>query len=308
MAERVQRLVEERDHAGIVAAEHPGVAGVSGDALGMMGENDPKAWRDKLAKQWENFEEAFGTALVQPFIENVLKPLTGAFRDMSQWALKNPESVKQIAEGIVELGAALIGGGAVAILAALGPAGWLTIGVIGLAEVFARTSPIFASHLEQLKNGLLSLNGPQIKDALIKIGIDIFAGIFNLVWDIGVHFVNDMKALPGRVGAAIDDAIGKIGDWFNNAMADLWKRIQSLNPFSRTSAPVGGAQPLLTPASWERGGAGNREQHIHLHVDGREMARVVTGQMADNMEMTRSAAFFDGWRGYADPGAQLITT
>jgi hypothetical protein len=113
------------------------IAAVSPDAAGIINENDPRAWRDKLAAQWKNVVDLFGEQLVNPLIDNVLKPLAQHLRDLSQWAAANPTIVKNIAEGFVILGAALIGGAGIALIACIGANGWLAAGIIaiGLAAV-----------------------------------------------------------------------------------------------------------------------------------------------------------------------------
>jgi hypothetical protein len=56
-----------------------------------------------------------------------IKGITEAIRGM------DPQTLRMIAVGLATLGAALVGGGIVAILAALGPAGWITVGIIAFA-------------------------------------------------------------------------------------------------------------------------------------------------------------------------------
>ena len=132
---------------------------VSNDAAGIINEDDPRAWRQKLAKQWTNFEEAVGVSVVPLFIKNVLEPLTKALRDMSQWAIIHPTRMKYIIEGIAGIGAALVGLGVLAVggalYMALGPVGWLLAGLGGLATAVAI-----------LKEPLLEATKPFMKKAV----------------------------------------------------------------------------------------------------------------------------------------------
>jgi hypothetical protein len=69
------------------------IAAVSPDAAGIINENDPRAWREKLAAKRKDVVDLFGKQLVNPHIDHVLKPLATMLRDLSQWAAANPDIV-----------------------------------------------------------------------------------------------------------------------------------------------------------------------------------------------------------------------
>jgi hypothetical protein len=111
----------------------------AGDATDRLREKDAQVWRDRVSKKWEDLQASVGLTLVEPMIDKVLKPLAETLRDMSQYAIKNPEKVEKIAKTIVGIGAGLVALGAIAVssalLAMLGPAGWLVAGLTTIASV-----------------------------------------------------------------------------------------------------------------------------------------------------------------------------
>ena len=84
--------------------------------------------------------QAIGAPMMQAAIP-VMKSVTELFTNIGAFANKNPGAISDIAKGLGVLGVALVGGGAAAILAALGPAGWIAGGVIALAGAVAIFGP-----------------------------------------------------------------------------------------------------------------------------------------------------------------------
>jgi hypothetical protein len=99
-----------------------------------------KSWegqKQAFHEQWENFLQALGSPLVGPATD-ALRRLNTALAGMAQWASR-PEmadTILNIGKGIAVLGVALTGGGAVALLAALGPAGWIAVGIVAVTGAF----------------------------------------------------------------------------------------------------------------------------------------------------------------------------
>lgn len=83
--------------------------------------------------QFENLVTALGAPIVGTATD-MLARLNGVIAEFATSAGdgKNAEAIRNIAKGIAIAGLALTAGGAVALLAALGPAGWLTVGIVGL--------------------------------------------------------------------------------------------------------------------------------------------------------------------------------
>ncbi|MEJ0050584.1 MAG: hypothetical protein WDN02_05160 [Methylovirgula sp.] len=90
---------------------------------------------------WQNFMSVIGAPLTIKAI-GYLQQITIA---IDSWTAKvekmNPGTIVRIAEAIGVLGLTLIGAGAVAIIAALGPAGWIVLGIGSLAAALAAFKP-----------------------------------------------------------------------------------------------------------------------------------------------------------------------
>jgi hypothetical protein len=63
-----------------------------------------------------------------------MNKITAVFLKLGTLAIAHPDAIEHIATGVTLLGAALIGGGGVAMLAALGPAGWIAAGIIAVGS------------------------------------------------------------------------------------------------------------------------------------------------------------------------------
>jgi len=133
--------------------ERGNIHAVGDDAMGIANKDDPKLWRQKLAAKWDDLHEAIGKPLVPLFISNVLEPLTKLFKDVSQWALANPGTVKGIgvgltvvAAGLTAIGAVLVGGVVVSAIAAAGPfvlaIGGVAAAVVGAAALLAKSNEV----------------------------------------------------------------------------------------------------------------------------------------------------------------------
>lgn len=74
-----------------------------------------------------------------PFYLEYIKKLTDYIINFTT-ALRtvNPETLQALGKGFIVMGTALVGAGAVAIIAALGPAGWFILGMGALAAIFVK--------------------------------------------------------------------------------------------------------------------------------------------------------------------------
>jgi hypothetical protein len=136
---------------------------------------------EALSNAWDNLL----MAVAGPNSSNVVKALqhlTGALNWMQSQVLgMDPETLKLIAEGIGILGVALTAGGVVAILAAIGPAGWLIGGLAALGVALAD---------EKLREGLMTV------PTYLNTGID--------------YLVKLLMALPTALNTAIDYLINAL--------------------------------------------------------------------------------------------------
>jgi hypothetical protein len=176
--------------------------------------NAAAAWNDMTAK--------VGLPITVAAIP-VMHKITEVFIQLGTLAIAHPDVIANLATGITVLGAALMGGGGVAILAALGPAGWLAAGIIAAGAAMALYKNPIMTWLENIR----ATNwNEEISKALEPAIVALKAWFKNL-------------------GTAIMDSLS--GMW--NDM----KRALHLISFGGGGFGGGGG---LTNASWGGGGAG----------------------------------------------------
>jgi hypothetical protein len=152
----------------------------------------------------------------------VLQALTGAIHSFEDTIRgMDPETVKAVTAGIAGLGLALIGGGAAAIIAAMGPAGWLIGGILGLA------------------GALKMLEGSD--------GMNKFLEYVNMP-------VGELLAsLMVKVDAAFLAAVDKIADWGTSITAAIMEALNKVVGWLKSwipgmggggASPTGGAVPF----------------------------------------------------------------
>ena len=90
--------------------------------------NNPKGVKEAFHKQEESLMQAIGAPIMQAALP-VMKSVTEMFTKIGALANMNPDIVSGLGKGIAALGVGLVGGGGVALLAALGPAGWIALGI-----------------------------------------------------------------------------------------------------------------------------------------------------------------------------------
>jgi hypothetical protein len=125
----------------------------AGESFGLINSKSVGANMEGLSNAWNNLL----TAVAGPNSENVIKvlqSLTGVLNSMQKVVVgMDPSTITTLAAGIGALGLALTGGGAVALLAALGPAGWIAVGLGLLIAAAAKWGP------DILKNVYAGLEG-----------------------------------------------------------------------------------------------------------------------------------------------------
>ena len=209
---------------------------VGPDALPILDANDPKAVREALKAKWKDAMDSLGEQLVQPMLDNVIKPLTGVLRDVSQFAGAHPAELKAIGVDLLKFSAGLTATGAVlasgALIAALGPAGWLIAGLGALGTAISVYRPNFfsefASGWTKIWDGITSLDLHKIGSgmlAVLKADFDLLPTsvkpfISTALHNIGDHFVTAIKSIPDQLSSAIADLghiiANKIGDAFRS--------------------------------------------------------------------------------------------
>jgi hypothetical protein len=118
----------------------------AGESFGTIMNKDVSANLKAMHEAWNNLLYAIAgpnsenTVKILQNITNALKSLTDTINQM------NPDTLRNIATGFGIFATALVGAGAVALIAALGPAGWLVAGIGSLVAAFvAAQGPLTAA-------------------------------------------------------------------------------------------------------------------------------------------------------------------
>ncbi|MDB5593723.1 MAG: hypothetical protein JWM36_684 [Hyphomicrobiales bacterium] len=284
------------------------IRGVASDAVEEGSDKDPKMWRKRLAAKWDDFEQAVGKGLVDPLIDNVLKPLTTALRDLSQASLKSPALISDIAFGLGALSAALITGGSVALMGALGPAGWLTGGIVLIVAAMKRFDPISFENFRKFFMDLPMLfDGSRWSALWERLKTETITGFTNMITGIGTSFTSGISAAKdmavsaissafAAIGAALSAAIRGLGKAFGKAEGDDPSEAGKGSPFYRKQSftpPPKAAAPVHLQAAWV--------------VDGKVLAQAASTHMASLYEHPTSSHYHDGLRGFGSADSQYAT-
>jgi hypothetical protein len=196
-----------------------------------------------------------------------LNSMTGAVRGM------DPQTLSSVANGLGYLAFGLSAGGAAAILAALGPAGWLVGGLAALAAVAATMDGnLFGGITTKIVDALKAeMNGLSFSGAFAGVGTKIYEALKTEVMDEIKGFGRDLEKL-GVTPHDPTQAPGKTGHPF--------KRM-NFNPGQQTMT----AQPI----------------QISMNVDGRALGQAVSDQLLYLATHSSSAPSADG-RSYPTGG------
>jgi hypothetical protein len=190
--------------------------------------NAAAAWNDMMAK--------IGLPITVAAIP-VMQKITEVFIKLGTLATVHPDAIANLATGITVLGAALMGGGGIAMLSALGPAGWIATGIIA-------TGAAMALYKDPIVSGIHSLN-----DAL-----------GSLVKALGAEV--DWKKLGEDIKKAFDyvtDALGGFADKIFAMGKKIWDFVTTLGGLLQKTSFGGGGfggGGGLTSAAWSGGGGG----------------------------------------------------
>jgi hypothetical protein len=128
-----------------------------------------------LSEAWKNLMESVAGPNSKAYIA-ILNEIAGAFRSLSDYLNKLPqEKLTDIFHSIGVLGLSLAGAGGAALLAALGPAGWMVLGV------GAMTATFIAFRKEIIESEFAKKLGEEF--ALISKGLSIFFGFLQGMWE-----------------------------------------------------------------------------------------------------------------------------
>jgi hypothetical protein len=205
-----------------------------------------KSWegqKQAFHTQWENFVQALGAPIVGVATEN-LRKINGALSGMAQWASK-PEmagTIEALGKGIAVLAAGLTGAGIAALLAALGPAGWIVGGLVALGAAVVAFKP----QIEGVVASVAPL-AAKLEEFKTKAYEAIAEFIPKMIAEIGTW--------PSRLGTAITE----MGASLVTAIGDMLKSLfNKLNPFTKTGFEGGGFDGAsIHNASFSTGGGAN---------------------------------------------------
>jgi hypothetical protein len=134
----VYELIRGRNQIAAERERNKGAMGVSGGLDTLAGES-PITARGNVAVAFDNMLTAFGSEGLRAAIPLMLGA-TDMFNSIGAFAQAHPTAILGISEGIAGLGAALVATGGVAILAEIGPAGWLIGGFVALGAALMTLS------------------------------------------------------------------------------------------------------------------------------------------------------------------------
>ena len=142
-----------------IVAERERMKGASGtgEALGILNKNSPIAAKEAVSAAWDNMLTALGSETLRAAIPLMLE-MTKMFNAIGAFAVAHPTAMKIIGEGIAALGVAMVAAGGVAIMAALGPAGWLVLGIGALGIAIANFEAGWKAFIHQFDLGAAAGN------------------------------------------------------------------------------------------------------------------------------------------------------
>jgi hypothetical protein len=245
-------------------------------------------------EQWHNFLTFLGVGGVGPAVR-ALAGINDALAGMAKWTMDNPAGAQGIVAGIAGLSAALVGGGTAAIIAALGPAGWLAGGVIGLGvaltsagvnfngafEVIGSAVKSIVSVFQLAYNGQWDQVGELIGRALVRVPVALAEAAYGMASGIATALGEAILAIPSKVVPAIWEMSKGIvkGFWGEASETGIGtKGLFSLEPTHKKQEPwfsidIDGS----TLKNWF--GFDNRDQQAH------EAVQRLVHRIRDRMEL-----------------------
>jgi hypothetical protein len=284
-------------------------------AVGIAQDKDPTLLMQRFHEKWNDLMTALGDPLVETAI-SMMDGFSKALRDLSQSAHQDADGVRRLAEAIGILGITLGGAGMTLLLSALGPTGWLVLGLGAVAAAMAYFDPksfdifknFFTSLPGEIASGVTFVVG-ELKNGISLLWQGIKQG-FGTMFDTvtpdllayerqgarkileGLYHIwnAELLGLPDMIAGAIHKAVAGIGQMISNAIASLGSMIH--NPFSNPGNVPAQASPMkyVPPAS-------NPPVHVtteaKLYVGSRQFAQAVSHSVARHSTQVSSGANYD---------------
>jgi len=269
--------------------------GLAGAVKGVQEQYDsyinqnPKGVEQAYESSRKSMMEAIGAPVMQAAIP-VMQAITTMFQEIGRLANEHPKIIEGIAIGLGALSAALLATGIAAVIAAIGPVGWIAAGITALiAAVKGFQAGAFDGIVKAVK-GLAELDIKAIGDRVVHFGTD----------------------LANAIQSALTSVVDQVNAWIKKQFT-----------FTAPSAPPpAGANPPspVQPQSFHPGGqAGSGWEPGHKSpkvvqiahtatLDGDVLARSIAQYLVAEMEHPKQAPQFDGMAGYTSPDHQPITS
>ncbi len=232
-----------------------------------------------LQSAWENLMQAVAGPNASAAI-GVMHAMTDSLNWMTDGVRKiDPQTLQNIGIGIGVLGGALIGGGAIALAAALGPVGWFGAGIIALGAAVAIWKPEWLTKIGAELSGFFSqITSFNWLTALGQAWNDAIRDIGNI---INAAFA----ALPHGVQDAINGAVSGIANLFKDAIA----KFLGLKGDGKSGDPTTDEfNKLFTPGSYRGGDYGSL---LHNASWGGGIGPTSTGWSMGGASSSERAAF-----------------
>ncbi len=199
---------------------------------------DPSIIKKSFFAQLDNLWTILGSQQVAPAYEGLAR-LTNVIRDMARALTQmQPETLRNLGYGIGILGVSLAGAGGAAILAALGPAGWVVGAVIGIGAALAAF--------------------PALRSALVAIPTAINSAVDGAI--------NAINATATRISDAIINFAKSIAGAFH--IPGGGRGDAGTQEFGRALGNAGAApMRYVPPPGGSRGGV----IHVHNYLDGKKL-------------------------------------
>jgi hypothetical protein len=248
------------------AALQRGALGLNA-AYGEYSKNDPVLVAKQYAAQWNSMMQAMGEAMT-PMKMEMMKNLTSVFQAIASFSNSHPEAMKIIADGLVILGAALVGAGAAAIIAALAAGGWFVGGIIALGAALGALFAVLA--------------GVDWKAIIGSV-----TNAFNAIIDAIKSFVSAI-AHGLNLGAGAPHPQGGMGT-------------DGLPLIPLPRAGKQGSLHIGPPSKY-----GMNDNHTHIYLDGEKVGAAVTRRQVASAQFPNAIGGVDTYGSWTSPGTGLI--
>lgn len=139
-------------------------------------------WETNLqafSKQFDSLLQTLGSAVV-PTATGYLRQVTDALTGLTKFSAAHPGLMKDLGIGLGILGASLVGAGTVALIAAIGPVGWLAGGIIALGAAAVTFGPSINHWFEDFNKSVTNF----FKDETLPKFIDQLSTSLSNLWNV----------------------------------------------------------------------------------------------------------------------------